>query len=162
MVNKWEKGLYHVQNPAKYVGSKHPTFRSSWERKFMEMCDAHPNIVKWASENVRIPYRHPVTGKATNYVPDFMVQYVDKDGKESVELVEIKPAGQTTMEAAGRSQRNQIEVHVNAAKWSAAQDWCKSKGIKFRVINEDQIFHTNKKRMSKKRVSKPRKPRRGK
>ena len=57
--------------------------------------------------------------------------------------------------AKGRGQ--QLAVAVNAAKWTAAQEWCSRKGIRFKVINEDQIFQTNKKRNSKKRISKKRK-----
>ena len=79
-----------------------------------------------------------------------MIQYIDKGGAEHVELIEIKPANQTTMEnARGRGQ--QIQVAINAAKWTAAQEWCKRKGIRFKVINEDQIFQNNKPRNPKKR-----------
>jgi len=155
-MGRFAQGLYEVQNPIKYVGQSKPYFRSSWELAFMRMCDAHPNIHKWASENIKIPYLNPVTGKYTNYVPDFMIQYTDKDGKTHVELIEIKPSTQTTMEnARGRAQ--QVQVAVNAAKWTAAQEWCQRKGIRFKVINEDQIFHKTKKRNPKKRVARKRK-----
>jgi len=121
----------------------------------MRMCDAHPNILKWASENVKIPYQNPATGRYANYVPDFMIQYRDKNGVEHVELIEIKPSNQTTMENA-RTGRNQMATVINAAKWTSAQEWCERKGIKFKVINEDQIFKNNKKRNTKKRVAKKR------
>jgi len=110
---------------------------------------------KSASENIKIPYRSPLDGKYHNYIPDFMIQYTDKNGSAHVELIEIKPANQTTMENA-RNGRNQIQVALNAAKWTAAQEWCKRKGIRFKVLNEDQIFQTNKKRNPKKRISKKR------
>ena len=144
-MGRFAQGLYEVQNPIKYVGQAKPYFRSSWELAFMRMCDAHPNIHKWASENIKIPYLNPVTGKYTNYVPDFMIQYTDKDGKTHVELIEIKPSTQTTMEnARGRAQ--QVQVAVNAAKWTAAQEWCQRKGIRFRVLNENHIYTNTKKR----------------
>jgi hypothetical protein len=28
------------------------------------------------------------------------------------------------------------------AKWEAAQAWCKKFGVKFRVVNEDDIYHS--------------------
>jgi hypothetical protein len=84
-----------------------------------------------------------------------MVQYTDKDGTQHVELIEIKPANQTTLENA-RSQGQKIQTAINAAKWTAAQEWCTRKGIRFKVINEDQIFKNNKPRKAKKRVSKKR------
>ena len=152
---KFASGKYLVENRSKYVGDKPPVYRSSWELAFMRMCDSHPNIHKWASENVRIPYRSPLDGKYHNYVPDFMIQYTDKNGSTHVELIEIKPANQTTMENATNS-RNHTQVALNAAKWPSAQEWCKRKGIRFKVINEDQIFQTKKKRNPKKRVTKKR------
>ena len=105
----------------------------------MRFCDSHPNITKWASENVKIPYRHPFTGKITNYVPDFMVQYTDKTGKTRVDLIEIKPKAQTLQEKA-RDKYDKMSLQVNAVKWEAAQAWCKAKGLHFKVITEDQIF----------------------
>ena len=149
-MKKFAQGVYEVVNTGKYVGGKKPYFRSSWELAFMRMCDQHPNILKWASENIKIPYRNPVTGKHTNYVPDFMIQYIDKNGSEHVELIEIKPKNQTTLESA-KGQQQSLQVAINAAKWTAAQEWCKRKGIRFKVINEDQIFRNNKPRNPKKR-----------
>lgn len=153
---KYAQGEYTVENRQKYVGGKAPFYRSSWELAFMRMCDSHPNILKWASENIKIPYRNPLTGKYANYVPDFMIHYVDKTGAEHVELIEIKPSSQTTMENA-KGMKNKAAVAVNAAKWASAQEWCDRKGIRFKVINEDQIFSTNKKRKAKKRISTKRK-----
>ena len=60
---KYASGKYVIKNPEKYMGKRAPTYRSSWELAFMRMCDAHPNITKWASENVKIPYLNPTTGK---------------------------------------------------------------------------------------------------
>ena len=142
------RGLFTPQNVNKYIGTKQPRYRSGWELAFMRMCDAHPNITKWARENVKIPYHNPATGKYTNYVPDFMIQYTDKDGGQHVELIEIKPRNQTTLESA-RTQGQAFQTAVNAAKWTAAQEWCKRKGIRFKVINEDQIFQNNKPRKQK-------------
>jgi hypothetical protein len=160
-MSKWKQGTYQVKNLEKFVGKKMPTFRSSWEQMFCEFCDSHPSIVKWASENIRIPYQNPVTGKLTNYVPDFLIQYVDKNGQEHVELIEIKPSKETTLENA-RGTKDKIAVAVNTAKWAAAQAWCQQKGIRFKVINEDSIFHTNKKRVQKKRITKSRIPKKKK
>lgn len=155
-MSKFQQGEYLVENKQKYVGGKPPYYRSSWELAFCRMCDSHPNIVKWASENIKIPYLNPLTGKHTVYVPDFMIQYIDKNGSEHVELIEIKPSTQTTMENA-RGKRDQASVVLNAAKWAAANEWCKRKGIRFKVINEDQIFQTKKKRNAKARIPKRRK-----
>jgi hypothetical protein len=149
-MNNFAQGVYDVAHKEKYVGDKPPYYRSSWELAFMRMCDSHPNIVKWANEAIRIPYQNPLTGKYSMYVPDFMIQYLDRDGTEHVELIEIKPANQTTMENA-RSNQHKLSVAVNAAKWTAASEYCQRRGIRFRVVNEDQIFHKPSPRTTKRR-----------
>ena len=138
---KFAKGKYNLKNPEKYIGLKTPTYRSSWEHAFMRLCDEHPNVGKWASESIKIPYRHPFTGKYTVYVPDFFVVYVDKNGKKHAELIEVKPASQTTMEKAGKSRSKQMQVVINNAKWEAANAYSRQNRITFRVVSEEQLFH---------------------
>ena len=143
---RFAQGKFTLKNPEKYAGNRTPTYRSSWEFAFMRFCDEHPAIAQWASEAVKIPYRNPLTGKYTIYVPDFFIVYADKDGKQRVEIVEVKPANQTLREKVGRSRHNQAAFIVNQAKWEAATYWCKQRGIFFRIINEQDIFHNGKKR----------------
>jgi hypothetical protein len=139
---KFAQGRYNLKYPDKYVGRKTPLYRSSWEFAFMKFCDENPNVSKWASESIRIPYLNPLTGKHTVYVPDFFIAYSDKKGKQRVELIEVKPDNQTTFESAGRNKYKQAQVVLNAAKWEAARAWCREKGIYFRVITEKDIFHS--------------------
>ena len=89
-MSKWAQGKYNLKHPDKYVGRKTPTYRSSWEFAFMRFCDENPAVQTWASEAVKIPYKNPLTGRHTIYVPDFFIQYKDKKGKNMVELIEIK------------------------------------------------------------------------
>lgn len=128
------------------MGNKTPTYRSGWEFAFMRFCDEHPAITNWASEAVKIPYRNPLTGKYTIYVPDFFIAYADKNGQKRVEVIEVKPENQTLKEKLGRSRHNQASWVVNQAKWEAARAWCKQQGIVFRVVSEHDIFHTGRKR----------------
>jgi hypothetical protein len=141
MAGKFAKGKFNMKNPAKYVGTKIPTYRSSWEWSFMNFCDTHPSVQKWASEAVQIPYRDPLTGRQTVYVPDFFIQYVDKNSRMVVELIEIKPASQAIAERVGKNKYNQAQFVKNQAKWQAANAWCKQQGLRFRVINENDMFH---------------------
>jgi len=143
---KFAQGRFDMKNPDKYVGKKTPLARSSWEFVFMRMLDEHPGVENWASESVQIPYRDPLTGRQTIYVPDFFIVYVDKNRKKHAELVEVKPASQTLREQIGKSLYNQEQYVKNLAKWEAATAWCKQQGIRFRVINESDIFHQGKKR----------------
>ena len=145
-MTKFAQGRFEMKNPSKYVGTRTPLARSSWEFVFMRMLDEHQGVEKWASESIQIPYRDPLTGKYTIYVPDFFITYVDKNGAKHAEVVEVKPASQTLLENVGKSVYNQQQYVKNMAKWEAATKWCKQQGIKFRVVNEEHIFHQGSKR----------------
>ena len=110
----------------------------------MNKFDEHPNVTQWASESFKIRYWNPLKKGTpgvinTVYVPDFLVKYVDKYGKEKVELIEVKPLNQTFQENA-KGIHNKIAVAVNKQKWDAARAWAKDHGITFRVITEADMF----------------------
>ena len=139
-MSKWAQGFYQVQNSDKYVGNKTPRYRSGWELSFMRFCDTNSNVLQWASEAIQIPYRHPLTGKQTIYVPDFLVVYKTKDNTVKAEVVEIKPSGQSMITEKQNGKERAI-VAVNYAKWAAANVWCQRQGLSFRVITEQDMFH---------------------
>jgi hypothetical protein len=141
MASKFARGKFTMTQPEKYVGTKIPTYRSSWEWSFMRFCDTNKSVQKWASEAINIPYKDPLTGRNTIYVPDFFIQYVDKNNKIIVELIEVKPASQTILERVGKNKYNQAQYVKNQAKWAAANIWCRQQGIKFRILNENDLFH---------------------
>lgn len=136
---KFQQGLYQLKNPKKYIGKHAPRYRSGWELAVFRMCDNHPGILGWGSETHRIPYKNPLTGKQTHYVPDILMVYKDRQGQTHAEMVEIKPSKQTLGEAV--SAADKAAAVVNASKWEAARAWCKSKGLGFRVITENEIFN---------------------
>lgn len=148
-MSKYHQGKYKVQNPQKYAGAGAPTFRSSWELTFMQFCDNNPNVVAWASEPVKISYMHPLTGKLTVYIPDFIITYMDNNGRKLAEVIEIKPASQSRPEFA-RKRGEAQQVVVNYAKWEAATKWAKKRGMRFRVLNEGDIYTNTKKPKPKK------------
>jgi hypothetical protein len=135
----YRQGTYRVKNLNKYVGTGLPRYRSGWELSFMTFCDNHDNVIQWASEPVRIPYRHPLTGKTTTYVPDFIVTYRGPNNTVRAELIEIKPKSQSVVESKMNSNQRAI-VAINYCKWDAAQKWAKQNGLFFRVITEQDIF----------------------
>jgi hypothetical protein len=141
---KYAQGRFVVKNKDKYLGNREPIYRSSWEFTFMKFCDEHPSIVKWISEGIKIPYRNPFTGKYTVYVPDFLISYVDANGKQKTELIEVKPAAQRSLQEAKKNKRNAAHAILNAAKWEAAQAYCRQNNITFRVVTENDIFHNGK------------------
>jgi len=146
MSMKFAKNFFKLKNPEKYVGLGTPLYRSSWEMAVMKLCDENPAIQNWASESIKIPYRDPLTGKNTVYIPDFLVVYVDRNQKHHTELWEIKPKNQAVLESVGKNPYNQAQYIKNMAKWQVARQWSKKHGIIFRVLTEDDIFNLGGKR----------------
>lgn len=141
-------GRFIPKNPQKYAGD--PTkimFRSSWEVAAMKFLDSSKAVIKWGSEEIKIPYLKPVidpvTGRASmkpaNYFPDFVVVYQDKDGNVQAEILEIKPLSESLAEKA-KSDRDKMALAVNIAKWKAAEAFARQHNMKFRVITEKTLF----------------------
>lgn len=142
---KFNQGFYELQNPKKYMGLGSPRYRSGWELSVMKMCDQNECIEQWASESVKIPYVDPLTGKHTVYVPDFLVIFTDNKKRKRAELWEVKPANQAMKENVGRNPYNQAQYVRNMVKWEAARAWCKQNNLIFRIITENDLYHTGKK-----------------
>lgn len=136
--NKWHQGYFKPLNPDKYVGDPSTiVYRSGWELNVMSRLDINPAVANWASEEIVVPYFDPTTKKNRRYFPDFLVKYTDG----TVEMVEVKPAKEQVAPRKGKkSQRRFLSEAatylMNQAKWKAAEEFCKAKGWKFRVVNE--------------------------
>ena len=73
------------------------------------------------------------------------IVYVDKKGKQHAELIEVKPESQTRL-TEKTSHRDKLHVAINHAKWEAAAKFCRMKGLVFRIVTENDIFHQGNKR----------------
>jgi hypothetical protein len=138
-MSKYSQGTFIPKNPQKVVGNAMIYYRSSWEFAMMTFLDNHPSVIQWASESIKIPYVNPLTGKRSQYVPDFLVLYKDKNGKQHAELVEVKPKKEAMLENA-KSKRDKAFLMINQAKWQAALLFCKKQNLVFRLITEDELF----------------------
>jgi hypothetical protein len=140
------RGRYNPKNKSKYMGD--PTkiiYRSLWERKCMKIFDDNPNVTKWASEEMAIPYLSPVDRKRHKYYPDFIIETKNKQGKLETVMIEVKPAKQTQppKKPQRRTKRflNEAKTYLtNQAKWEAASAFCEQKGWKFKILTEKEIF----------------------
>jgi hypothetical protein len=138
-MSRWAQGNYVILNREKYAGNGTPRYRSGWELSFMKFCDTNDHVLQWASESIAIPYRHPITGKMTQYIPDFLITYRNRDNTVRAELIEIKPKSQSVIESKMNS-RDRAVVAINYAKWDAATKWARKNGLSFRVITENDMF----------------------
>lgn len=138
------KGRFRPKNPSKYKGDpRNIIFRSSWERKLMAFLDSHPDIVRWSSEELVIPYLSPIDNKIHRYFPDFVVEKRNKLGQTEMLVIEIKPSSQTKPPKKSRNTKRMITeamtYEVNKAKWEQAQKFCDSKGWKFIIFTEKEL-----------------------
>jgi hypothetical protein len=139
MVTTANHSIFTPKNPHKYVGKGKIEARSSWELNFMNFLDTTGAVVAWASESIAIPYIHPLLNTMRNYYPDFYIEYLDKTGKKHAEIIEIKPAKEAGLTEA-KSRYDKLALIVNIAKWKAATYLCQKRGIKFRILTEQQLF----------------------
>lgn len=132
---------YQPINPNKYSGSYPIVLKSSWEENFAQVyCDLNTSCLEWAYEPWRIPYRDPITGRQTIYIPDFLMAIQTASRSHKTVLVEIKPLHETLQEHA-RNRKDAIVIARNLAKWEAARAWCSRRNnVEFVVLTEAELF----------------------
>jgi hypothetical protein len=139
------KGKFTPQNPNKYVGD--PTkivYRSLWERKFMVFCDQTPNIIKWGSEEISIPYFSPIDNEYHYYYPDFIVRVNNKQNELKTYLIEIKPQKQCKEPEKGKKSNKTYLTEmtqwiINNKKWEAAKKFATQQQWEFKILTEKTL-----------------------
>lgn len=136
----WVQGVYTPNHPEKYIGNvKEIIYRSSWELSFNKFLDNNPNVLNWNSEEIAIPYKHPIKGKMARYYPDYWIKYKNKDGVVKTEIIEVKPKNQVNKPKRG-SKHDKMRWIVNMEKWKAAKMFCDRNNIEFRILTEQALF----------------------
>lgn len=146
--SKYHQGEFIPTNPQKYHGRKGSKiiYRSGLELKFCQKCDTEPNIIRWASEELAIPYMHPFKKKQANYYPDYIVDYKTKDGGIKRIIIEVK-AGKFLEEPpklskfASTKQKKNHAYHkkmyiLNMVKFLAARKYCAVRGWSYHFLTE--------------------------
>jgi len=138
------KGRFTPKNPKKYAGDPgNIVYRSLWELKVMKYLDENSNVIYWASEELVIPYVSPVDNRVHRYFPDFVVKTLNKEGKETTLVLEVKPEKQTRPPSQKRKTKQFIQESItyaiNEAKWKAAELFCLEHGWKFKIITEKEL-----------------------
>jgi hypothetical protein len=140
------QGKFTPKNPKKYKGNpKDIVYRSSWELQLMVILDSEPNVIKWSSEEVVIPYVSPVDGKPHRYFMDFWVMTKNRrTGEVNETLIEVKPKKflSPPAERKRKTKKYLEEVRyfaVNQAKFEAAKRYAEKRGMKFTIMTEDHL-----------------------
>jgi hypothetical protein len=141
---EFKQGVYKPINRQKYIGDKLPFYRSGYELKFMRWADANPNVLKWGSESIIVPYKSPIDGKMHRYFVDNVV--IIKEGENIKKyLIEIKPHKQTQPPTAHGNKKQttilyeQATYVINQSKWEAAKKWCKDHEWEFLILTEKHL-----------------------
>ena len=144
------KGKYKIKNLEKYKGDPTKiTYRSLWEKKFMNYCEGNPMVIEWSSEEIVVPYKSPIDKRVHRYFPDFWIKIKRKNGLTECILIEVKPKKQTSPPKKPKrvtrktNKKYLYEVYtfgVNEAKWKAATEFCKNRKWRFKIITEDHLF----------------------
>ena len=130
-MRKWRQGIFTPSNQHKFIGSK-AVYRSGLELKFFRFCDNNPNVKKWGSENVVVPYISPLDKRAHRYYVDNYIEILEGKYLKKY-LVEIKPSKQTKPPTTKYRKRRHLLYEqrayvVNQAKWEAARNYSKKNG----------------------------------
>ena len=140
------KTKYLPENVTKYMGN--PTkivCRSTWERKMCKYLDNNVNVLRWASEELSIPYLSPVDNKMHKYYPDFIAEVKTKTGEVKTFLIEVKPYKQTKPPVIKKRKTKSYDTNmkmyaVNEAKWEAAKKLCNDNQWEFTILTENELF----------------------
>lgn len=141
----FRQGKYIVKNKEKYLGTKDPRYMSSWELDVFKRLDENPNVLKWGSETVIVPYYSTIDGRKRRYMVDIYVEYL-KNGEKITEIIEIKPFKETKPpKKVGRKKKETYlkELYtysVNVQKWEAATKYAKERGWNFKIITEKDMY----------------------
>jgi hypothetical protein len=138
--SKYKNGYFIPTNPDKYVGDiKNIIYRSSWEKIVCRWFDTNSAIICWNSESLVIDYLYTVDNKVHRYHIDFMAKIKSRDGTIKTYVIEVKPHAERNPPTTKNKRRLLLETQTyikNQCKWKAADDFCKSKGIEFIVLDE--------------------------
>lgn len=109
---------------------------------YMMNLDKDPNVVMWTSEEQAICYKSPIDNKLHRYFIDFIFDYKAGDRIQRY-AIEIKPESQTLPPKPGKNKKKfmkeSMEYGKNLKKWEAARNWCKNRGIEFKVLTERHL-----------------------
>lgn len=133
--SKYHQGIVDPRKMKKYFNEckdEPIIFRSGLELQFIEYCENSSNIIKWASEPIKIKYYNRLLKREQNYYPDYIIESVDGTRY----IVEIKPYDQTVKPSATDNRWLKETWITNVDKWKAAKEFAERHNMKFIIITE--------------------------
>lgn len=155
---KYKSGNYKLLNETKYIANPDKIiYRSGLEYQFCVYADKNPNILKWGSEIIGIPYTmydyNTNTNRNHTYYMDYYLEVKNENHPTGMErwLIEVKPEteylaiiGNTPPEKPKKCTPKAIETWeyglkmfiTNKHKWAAAKEYARRNHMIFYVVTE--------------------------
>jgi hypothetical protein len=140
---KYKQGFYHPKNTEKYLGTDVPFYRSSIEAKFMAWCDNTPNVLKWASEAISIPYYDKIKKRSRLYYIDNYVEILEGSTIKKY-LIELKDHKETKKpDPRSKKKKSTLLIEqsqwiTNNCKWASAKAFAEKNGMEFLLFAHDK------------------------
>ena len=141
---EFKQNFFTPINKNKCLNKDKPFFRSGLESQLMVILDTNPNILKWGSESIIVPYLKPTTNRIHRYFIDFYAEIMVK-GEVKKFLIEIKPHKETIPIVESKKMKPSTIIYakttfaINQSKWKAATEYANKKGWTFIIITEKNI-----------------------
>jgi len=142
---RFKQGYFKPRFPEKYLGNDDIIFRSGLELTFFRWLDMTPNVIKWSSETIKVPYYDTLKKRNRLYYVDNLVHIKEGDVIKKY-LVEVKPFKQTQppKESNRKKKSNLLYEKVqwennSQGKWPAAKAFAKKHGMEFIIITEKDL-----------------------
>ena len=139
----YKQGYFYPKHPEKLLGNhKYAIYRSGLELSYFRILDANPQVIRWGSEEVIIPYFFE--NKWHKYYVDLVVLLQQGPLVKKL-FIELKPYSQTQMpkNSPRRKQKNYLrecyEWNKNNAKWASAKQFAIKLGCEFHILTEKDI-----------------------
>jgi hypothetical protein len=139
----YKQGFFYPRNLNKFVGKENKAiYRSGLELEYFRILDKNPNVLKWGSEEVVVPYFFE--NKWHKYYVDLFVVF--KFGESTKKyFIELKPYSQTVEPKVSKRKKQMSMLYEakqwakNQAKWKAATDFAKKNGWEFHILTEKDL-----------------------
>lgn len=141
--SNYKQGFFYPQNLQKFVGKeRRAVYRSGLELDYFKLLDKNPNVVKWGSEEVVVPYFFQ--NKWHKYYVDLFVIFESK-GQLKKYFIELKPYSQTVEPKYNKRKKQMSMLYEakqwakNQAKWKAAHSYAEKNGWEFHILTEKDL-----------------------
>lgn len=144
---QYRQGIYKPRFPEKNINKESIEYRSQLELEYFWRIEKSPNVIKWGSEVIWIPYFNPIKKRHAQYWTDL---YVETKNHGTL-IVEIKPEKEIIAIAENKQPKNTKRKKkatyiyemsmfmINKAKWKAANEYCNKKSWNFTTVSEKML-----------------------